>query len=167
MTTEDSIATAADFRALAETRATQEFEPPQRVVLQSSGLAVMLRRPTTAYFALRGLPLPQSVAAASAQERGAGFTPATGEFASRMVDLLKLAFVSPRLALEPGPDEISPNWIDQQDMIFLFKYLVGEVLWGGQDLRTFRGEREPGAAACEDGGAMALPSERAASISQL
>ena len=50
MTTGNEIATAADFRKLAQESA---FEEARRVVLPVSGYAVKLRRPTKFYWALR------------------------------------------------------------------------------------------------------------------
>lgn len=153
---DNQIATASDFRKLAQARADEEFETPKRVTLPGSGLAVMLRQPKPLYFALAGLPLPQSVAArASASEVTS--TTETRETAEKIVNLFSHAFVSPRLSLDPGPDEISPNWLHADDVTFLFKYLISEVLAGGQDLSTFRAEQEPGAAAGAAGGAVELP----------
>lgn len=154
---DNQIATAADFRKLALARADEKFEAPERVVLPGSGLAVMLRRPKPLYFALAGLPLPQTVAA-RASESATPVISETRETAEKIVNLFSRAFVSPRLSLDPGEGEISPNWLHSDDVTFLFKYLVSEVLAGGQDLATFRAEQEPDAASGAAGEAVALPS---------
>ncbi len=161
MAGENGIATAADFRRAAEARAEDEFEEPQRVVLPGSGLAVMIRRPRVAYFALRGLPLPQSLAVQGLDE-SEHREGDTQKFAERMVALLKSAVVSPHLSLDPGVDEISPNWLCEEDITFLFRYLVGEVLAGGQDLASFRAGPRPDAVARACGADVALPPESSA-----
>ena len=58
MTTMTDIATAADFRKLAEEGA---FEEPRRVVLPKSGYGVVLRRPTKFYWALRRTEWPREL----------------------------------------------------------------------------------------------------------
>jgi hypothetical protein len=167
----NGIATAADFRRAAEDDA---FEPPERVVLPRSGLAVILRRPKPVAFTLFAARLPSSLAA-RVQAGGAGADPASAE------DLVALSrfwtgvfaqmFVEPKLSLVPGPHEIHPTWIPNEDANFLIRWAVGEISSaslqacpggeGSVDLAPFCAEREPSAAGAS-GGDMVLPPERAA-----
>lgn len=150
----NGIARAEDFKKLAQAGAWEEAE---RIVLPASGLAVMLRRPRPQAFVLLGRPLPQSLAAKLQQE--GGFAQATAEelveFSRFWTQVFQQMFIAPRLSLEPGPDEIHPGWIPEQDQIFLMRWAVGEVASDGRDLAAFRGERRP-AAPGADGGDVAL-----------
>lgn len=154
------VATAADFRRAALDRADREFVEPERIQLPASGLVVIIRRPRAAYFALQGLPLPQSVAARSAGSAERQWSDDEArEMAAKVVDLFSHAFVSPKLSLTPGSDEINPNWLLPEDVNFLFRLLVGEVLSGGRDLGRFHREERPSSPFGEARGAVALPSE--------
>jgi hypothetical protein len=166
----NGIASAADFRRVAEDTA---FEPPQRVVLPRSKLAVILRRPKPVAFTLFTARLPSSLAA-RVQAGGAGAGPASVE------DLVALSrfwtgvfgqmFVEPKLSLVPGLHEIHPTWIPSEDANFLIRWAVGEISSacpqagpGGEgsiDLAPFCAEREPLIAGAS-GGDVALPPERA------
>lgn len=156
------VASADDFRRLAFARADDEFGEPERIVLPGSGLAVMVRRPSALYFSLRGLPLPQSVAAKASEGKSSQMTEESlRELAARVVGLFSRAFVSPRLSLNPAADEISPNWLLPDDVAFILKFLMGEVLAGGQDLASFRSAAGASASAGASGETPALPAERA------
>ena len=190
---ENGIATADDFRKAAEASA---FEAPQRVVLPKCGLAVILRRPRPLAFALYGGQLPGSLAA-----RGTGVPPVADaptaetavpqkytreeliEIARFWTQMFQRAFVQPKLSLKPGFEEISPNWIPQEDQIWLIRWMVGEAEAGARDsglgtgeeashqppapsprsgLAGFRGQPPgPTPAPGAGGGDLALPSKRA------
>jgi hypothetical protein len=139
MTTANEIATAADFRKLAEESA---FEEARRVVLPVSRYAVMLRRPTKFYWALRRSGWPPEL-----REKmdlvGAGVrTDLTAEETLLLVredrQMLCDAFVEPRASLEPGATQFDPNWLPKEDANFILRYLRGQVLAHGQDLESFR-----------------------------
>jgi len=153
----NGIASAAEFRQLAEAQAWTE---PERIVLPKSGLAVRLRRPTMMYFRLRRSRWPQELIEkleARAVDATAGeFTPEERLLMIREDKaMIEQAFVEPKLALNPGPDEFDPNWLPAEDSAFILRYLVGEVLSDGTDLESFR-RGQPGLAAVGsgDGGAV-------------
>ena len=138
MTTGNGIATAADFRKLAEESA---FEEARRVVLPQSGYAVMLRRPTKFYWALRRSGWPPEL-----REKldlvGVGVrTNLTAEETLLLVredrQMLYEAFVDPKPSLEPGATQFDPNWLPGEDADFILRYLRGQVLANGQDLESF------------------------------
>ena len=167
----NGIATAADFRRAAEDDA---FEPPERVVLPRSGLAVILRRPKPVAFTLFAARLPSSLAA-RVQAGGAGADPASVEdlvaLSRFWTGVLAQMFVEPKLSLVPGPHEIHPTWIPNEDANFLIRWAVGEISSaslqagpggeGSVDLAPFCAEREPSAVGAS-GGDVVLPPERAA-----
>ena len=140
----NAIATAADFRQLAEAGA---FEEPRRVVLPTSGYGVLLRRPTKFYWALRRSAWPREL-----REKmdlvGAGVrVELTSEETLLLVredrQMLNQAFVDPKPSMDPGPLQFDPDWLPKEDAEFILRYLRGQVLANGQDLDTFPG-REPG-----------------------
>jgi len=140
MTNTKDIATAGDFRKLAEESA---FEEARRVVLPMSGYAVLLRRPTKFYWALRRSGWPREL-----REKldlvGVGMRPdLTAEETLLLVredrQMLCEAFVDPKPSLDPGSTQFDPNWLPNKDAEFILKYLRGQVLANGQDLDTFRG----------------------------
>jgi hypothetical protein len=139
MEKENGIATAADFRQLAEYSA---FEAPSRVVLPKSGLGVVLRRPTKFYWALRRTEWPRELRE-KLDLAGTGVRPElTPEEMVRLVredqQMLNEAFVDPKPCLHPGPTQFDPNWLPREDADFILKYLRGQVLASGQDLDAFR-----------------------------
>ena len=144
MTLGNEIATAVDFRKLAQESA---FEEARRVVLPASGYAVMLRRPTKFYWALRRSGWP-----AELREKldlaGVGVrTELTAEETLLLVredrQMLSEAFIDPKPSLEPGALQFDPNWLPKEDADFILKYLRGQVLANGQDLESFhRGKPE-------------------------
>jgi hypothetical protein len=140
------IASADDFRKLAEDNA---FEEPRRVALPKSGFGVVLRRPTKFYWALRRSAWPREL-----REKldlvGVGVRPElTAEETLLLVredrQMLSEAFVDPKPSLEPGSTQFDPTWLPKEDTEFILKYLRGQVLANGQDLETFPGS-EPGRA---------------------
>lgn len=141
---ETLVATAEDFRLAAEAR------PPECVTLPS-GKTVLLRRPTPIWFMLSWGRLPKGLAAHV--EHGGGSTVASNvddlsNLANYVVKLITEIFVQPRVSLTPGPDEISPDLISDEDIRFLIRWAAGEVVSTGKaapppyaDLASFRGER--------------------------
>ena len=134
----NGVASAEDFQVAARMRS-----QPERLVLPKSGLSVLLRRPGPMWFLFRGL-LPASLAA-----RLEGGQPRLDTvedlrtLAEWMVPLLTEVFVEPRLVLEPGPGEISPDLLDLDDASFVIRWAVGEVAAECGDLASFREQREP------------------------
>jgi hypothetical protein len=142
MVKSNGIATASEFRKLAEDGA---FEEPRRVVLPKSGYEVLLRRPTNFYWALRRSVWPPEL-----REKldlvALGVRPdLTAEETLLLVredqQMRNEAFVDPKPSLNPGSMQFDPNWLPKEDAEFILKYLRGQVLANGQDLETFpRGE---------------------------
>jgi hypothetical protein len=165
----NGVATAADFRQAAEESA---FEPAERIVLPKSGLAVILRRPKPLAFTLFAARLPSSLAA-RVQSAGAGPDPASAEdlvaLSRFWIGVLEQMFVQPKLSLMPGPHEIHPTWIPNEDANFLIRWAVGEItspgLQAGQggegsiDLAPFCAQPQPPVSGA-GGGDVALPAER-------
>ncbi len=154
------IATDEDFRRATELRQAERVE---RVILPRSGLAVMLRRLPPMWFLFHGV-LPRSLA-----ERLEGDLPGQGSvntvedlkaLANWAVTVLREVFVQPKLSLHPSPGEISPEWLEDEDVNFIFRWVVGEVGPDSRDdLAAFRDKREP-AAASSSGGNVVVPTER-------
>jgi hypothetical protein len=159
---ENHIARAEDIRKAAQARRA-EVQAPERVVLPESGYAVVLRRPTPMWFLFHGY-LPMSLAAR--QQAGAGDTEVRGtiqtaeefvEFSKWIVDLLSEVFVGPKLSLNPGDGEISPEWLTEEDVNFIIRWAVGEVTAEGsgasgvRDLAEFRGKKAGVVAASRPG----------------
>jgi hypothetical protein len=165
----NGVATAADFRRAAEDSA---FEPTERIVLPKSGLAVMLRRPKPVAFTLFAARLPSSLAA-RVQSGGAGTVPASAEdlvaLSRFWTSMLEQMFVQPKLSLMPGPHEIHPTWIPNEDANFLIRWAVGEISSAGLltgpggegsvDLAPFCAQPKPPVSGA-GGGHVALPPER-------
>jgi hypothetical protein len=140
MARSNNIATAADFRQLAEAAA---WTDPERVQLPKSGLGVIVRRPTKFYWALRRSAWPRAL-----REKldlvAVGVRPElTAEETLLLVredqQMLNEAFVDPKPSLDPGSMQFDPNWLPKEDAEFILKYLRGQVLANGQDLETFPG----------------------------
>ena len=162
MTNSNSIATAADFRKLAEDGA---FEEPRRVVLPKSGYGVVLRRPTKFYWALRRSAWPREL-----REKldlvAAGVRPELSAEETLLLvredqQMLNEAFVDPKPSLDPGSMQFDPNWLPKEDAEFILRYLRGQILANGQDLDTFRrSESEPAEGSGADGALVCQDPER-------
>jgi len=162
MANSKTIASATDFRQLAEDSA---FEEPRRVVLPGCGYGVLLRRPTKFYWALRRSGWPREL-----REKldlvGVGVRPElTAEETLLLVredrQMLNDAFVDPKPSLDPGSTQFDPNWLPREDAEFILKYLRGQVLANGQDLETFPGgEPEHAEGSGGDGASIRENSER-------
>jgi hypothetical protein len=135
----EGTSTASDFRRLAETAA---WGSEEQVTLPESGLAVIVRRPTKFYWALRRSswprPLREKIDAA-----GVGVKPQFSVeelllLAAEDEQMLQEAFVEPKAQPEPGPAQFDPNWLPREDAEFILGYLRGQVLASGQDLEAFR-----------------------------
>jgi hypothetical protein len=136
----NEIATAADFRQLAEGAA---WTDPARVQLPKSGLGVIVRRPTKFYWALRRSAWPRELRE-KLDLAAIGVRPdLTAEETVLLVredqQMLNEAFVDPKPSLDPGSMQFDPNWLPKEDAEFILKYLRGQVLANGQDLETFPG----------------------------
>jgi hypothetical protein len=162
MTKTNNIASAADFRQLAEAAAWTEAE---RVQLPKSGLGVILRRPTKFYWALRRSAWPREL-----REKldlvAVGVRPElTAEETLLLVredqEMLNEAFVDPKPSLHPGVMQFDPNWLPKEDCEFILKYLRGQVLANGQNLETFpRGQPGIAEGSGADGALVREDSER-------
>jgi hypothetical protein len=162
MAKSNGIATANDFRKLAEDSA---FEEPSRVVLPKSGLGVVLRRPTKFYWALRRSEWPREL-----REKldlvGVGVRPElTADETLLLVredqQMLNEAFVDPKPSLNPGLAQFDPNWLPKEDAEFILKYLRGQVLANGQDLDAFpRGQQGHAEGSGADGAMVREDAER-------
>lgn len=167
MPTGNHIATPKEFHSAYECDRRARAE---RVVLPKSGLAMLLARPSTRWFLFQQrLPMSlavraQGAVAAMSSSPGRGETPLekieeARELAEWVVALLEKTVVAPRLSLDPGPDEVSPDWLPAEDVDFIIRYAVGEVApltsapsslgrgerGEGCDLAAFRRERKSAA----------------------
>ncbi len=132
-----AIASAADFRAAFEAHS-----EAVRLVLPKSGLPVLARRLSPMRVMLTSQRFGEIVPTAGRAE--------TIEYARLVVSTIQQILAQPRLALNPGPEEIDPNWLPQEDSAFLLQWGMGGVADDGTDLaQAFRqtGERlsAPGA----------------------
>lgn len=128
----NGIATAEDFK-----RAWERGSEPVRLVLPKSGLPVLARRLSPLRVFMQSGRLAQlDVANGTNEERI--------EFAQIMLSTIQELLVEPKLSLTPGPREIDPNWLEQEDADFLFKWGLGVITAEGQDLTPlFRGSGAP------------------------
>jgi hypothetical protein len=130
----NGLATAADFREA------QRFGEPEPVRLPKLGKSVLLRRPTPEWFIFRQARLPVTLLAKNGAKEQ--LTPGQiVEAAKWMYEGLQAIMVQPKLSLNPGPDEISPDMIDIEDAQFMLRWAQGEVIDEAASLETFRGER--------------------------
>ncbi|MGH9358557.1 MAG: hypothetical protein ACRD1O_05215 [Terriglobia bacterium] len=140
---ETGLARPHDFAAFRDSAA-----KAQRVTLPKLGKAVLLRRPSPLWFVFHQC-LPQTLAA---EIVGASQEPVrTAEDVAKLADwittLLSEVMVEPRVSLHPGPEEISPDIIADEDLNFLLRWSMGEVMTEDgnsssvSDLAPFRGER--------------------------
>lgn len=140
---ENHIATSQDFKTAFDLD-----QRVERVVLPKLGKPVLMRRPSPLWFVFRGqLPLTLAIAGAvaKADAQPAAHTPQEAQaLAAWIVDLLSEVMVQPRISLSPGPDEIPPDLIADEDLNFIIRWAVGEVANEGgngspaRDLAPFR-----------------------------
>lgn len=155
MSEENHIATAADFRAAHEIGRKIE-----RVVLPKLGKAVLMRRPSPGWFIFRGqFPATLAAVATASNPDAAISAEQLRQYAKWTCELLDQVMVKPRVSLAPGPEEISPDLLADEDLNFIIRWSMGEVASDGSDLSSFRGKRGT-ADSRAVGAAVALPSER-------
>jgi len=150
MSKENGIASPEDFKNAASV-----VNPPERVALPKSGLVVLLRRPT----AFGVWMLDQRVEELKNSERFL-------EWRELICKCLEDAVVQPKLSLQPGPGEIHPDWLPEEDQVFLVRWVRGLIAPDGTDLveKFFRDRGRPpvGPTAGASGGDAALPAVGAA-----
>jgi hypothetical protein len=135
---EQKIATAADFRNAIKDE--DCYEPARQVFLPKCEKWVLLRKPKPLAYTLLGAPLPGLKEAVDGEHPGP--EEAREELlriASWSAKLLNKIFASPKLSLRPGPDEIHPSWLSDEDQNFIFRWCRGEVDDSGASLSTFPG----------------------------
>ncbi len=118
---------AEDFKKHA---AAARLARAERVVLPKSGLPMLLARPSTRWFLFhQRLPMSLAARADGAGEHRAALPTAdeARELAEWVVALVEKTVVEPRLSLNPAENEISPDWLPQEDLDFIIRYAVGEV----------------------------------------
>jgi hypothetical protein len=125
-TMENHIATSQDFRTALELDHRIE-----RVVLPKLGKAVLMRRPSPLWFVFRGqLPDTLAIAGTVSRAEAAPAIQTVGDaqaMARWIIDLLSEVMVQPRISLSPGPGEIPPDLIADEDLNFIIRWAVGEV----------------------------------------
>ncbi|HEV2499451.1 MAG TPA: hypothetical protein VGY31_07740 [Terriglobia bacterium] len=140
---ENHIATSQDFKTAFELD-----QRVERVMLPKLGKPVLMRRPPPLWFVFRG-QLPHTLAIAGAISKADAVpvvhTPEEAQaLAGWIVDLLSEVMVQPRISLSPGPDEIPPDLLADEDLNFIIRWAVGEVACEGsngspvRDLAPFR-----------------------------
>lgn len=138
------ISTAADFEKKAADRRAAAAVP----LTLPSGLTILAYCPQLEWWLRHLGRLPQSMALRVSRESGS--SPVTGEeiltFALWASKLMAEIFVSPKLKLDPGPGEVDPSLVSDEDLTYLMRFAGGEIAADGQGLDTFSGERGTDAA---------------------
>ena len=137
MSEANGIATAEDFNQA------MEFGPPEKVTLPKLGKPVLLRRPSPMWMLFNGR-LPVTMAAKMSQGASEGKQGLEDMIASAqwMYRLLNKVMVKPRCVMQPeAAEEISPDMIDMDDVVFIMGWASGEEVDGTRSLSTFREER--------------------------
>lgn len=131
---ENHIATAADFAAARELETSVE-----RVILPKLQKPVLMRRPSPRWFIYRG-SFPAVLAAEIAGQKSDGTRSVEDlqKYARWVCDLLAEVMVQPRVAQDPGPGEISPDLIADEDFTFIVRWALGAVASDGSDLSSFQ-----------------------------
>jgi hypothetical protein len=153
---ESQVATAADFRADAESLS---WSAPEPVTLPHSKRVVMLRKPTRFHESLRRLNWSEELRAKvdNAESHEALAKDLTREeMAVILADRPKMlveAFVQPQVSLAAGPERFHPEILHDDDRDFILKYLRGQIDAKGVDLEAFReGQSSPTGSGSADGG---------------
>jgi hypothetical protein len=132
--TENGIANPEDFRQAFEKRG--EFV---RLALPKCGLRVQARRLSELRVLLMGQKIDGIGGLTDTAARNT-------QYAELMLATIQEVLVRPRLSLNPGPEEIDPNWVPLEDGTFLFNWGMGLVADDGTSLiEFFRGEQRPAA----------------------
>ena len=153
----NGIASAADFK-----NAASAANPPERIVLPKSGFAVLLRRPTAFGIWMLDQRLVELQEKIEARDLSLGPAPAGpqaqasspwSEWRDLMRKAIEDAVVQPKLSLTPGRNEIHPDWLPQEDQIFLVRWVRGLIAPDGTDLveKFFRERRRSEIAATASG----------------
>jgi hypothetical protein len=132
------ISTAEEFKAQFLERQKQEAEP----VTLPSGLSIMVRRPKPDWWLRHMGQLPTSMAAqltGKSEESVSSDITMTEliEYSKWAIQIVQEIIVSPTVKLNPGPGEVDPNWITDDDLRFLVKYAGGEVSADSTNLDAF------------------------------
>jgi hypothetical protein len=144
------IATAEDFQNAIKQRQIQEAKPLR---LPASGLVVLARKPDPVWWIrhLGQLPASLSNRLNGSEEVAQTTTEELIKYSNWSVDLIREIVVQPVIKLNPGPGEVDPNWILDEDLKFLVRYAGGEVSADGADLSLFPGKSESDDAAGASG----------------
>jgi hypothetical protein len=158
-----SVSTPEQFRAIADRRK-RDWEASElgEIVALPSGLKLRIRRPNPLWYVLEGR-VPSSLAAKLGDyQESREMTPdGMVELSNWVVRLIEHCVVEPRVKLNPGPGEIDPNWVTDQDLEFILRYTGGETAADGRSLGRFSGEpRIPNDSA--SGGNVEMPTVRTA-----
>ena len=130
------IATVEDFKKKFQERQNGEAEP----VTLPSGLSVMARRPKPDWWLRHMGQLPTSMAAqlsGTAEVISQLSIQELVEYSRWAVQLVQEIVLSPVIRINPGPDEVDPDWISDEDLRFLIKYAGGEVSADNTSLEVF------------------------------
>ena len=144
----NGVAKPEDFR-----RAYEQRSEAVRLVLPKSGFPVLVRRLS-----------PLRVLMQSEKLGAINFETATNEeraeFARVMLRTIEEVLIHPRLSLTPGPAEIDPNWLPEEDAAFLFRWGLGAVTEAGDDLAPLFRRQDAAAETRATGPDVAVETER-------
>lgn|SRR5487761_220442 len=157
---EVDLASPQDFIASRRSEASVE-----RVTLPKLGKAVLMRRPSPLWFVFHQ-SLPQTLAAniEPSSQKPLHTADDVKKLAEWIVALVSEVMVQPRVSLSPGPEEVSPDVIADEDLNFIIRWAMGEVVAGAgnsssvADLAPFCCER-PSAATGASSSHLGLPSQ--------
>ena len=161
---EAQVATAEQVRERALARLQQETAAGDcEEVRLPSGLVFTMRRPRPLWWALEGR-LPSSMAARVASDgrspehyaavenhAAVGGNPSqhsseeSAELSRWLVALLAECVVAPKIRLNPCAGEVDPNWLSDEDALFILTYAGGGAMAGGQSLERFPRFGQPAA----------------------
>ncbi len=135
---EHKLASAADFRN--DVKEEDCYEPARDIFLPKCGKWVSLRKPKPLAYTLLGAPLPgmpQADTESPSENQSDMSAEETARVAGWLAALWGSVFACPKLSLRPGPEEIHPDWIPQEDQQFIWRWIRGEVNDSGESLSTF------------------------------
>lgn len=140
----NGIGSVEDFRRQAEQEA---WEAPVKIILPKSGLGVTVRRPRPLAYLLVPHPIPDSVtvkAGIAGSVEAANLSPEERAAMTHAADeVLCAAILEPKFAINPGPEAVDPRWLPDDDKLFLWQWIGGEVSGDGRSLVAFRPEPGP------------------------
>lgn len=136
------ISTAKDFLRIKDERRRAQAKP----LTLPSGLTILAYRPPPEWWIRNIGRMPQSITARlHGAEPVASNDEDTIKTALLTVSLIQEVVVSPTIKLGPGPGELDPSDITNEDLTFIMRFGGGEIDATGQDLDTFSGESGPAA----------------------